>query len=79
MLNNLEDRAFNEFISYTLRGAWLAEMGREKEALDYLRKGYAEREEYLLMLMHFDTLAYSGLRSDPEYVDIMKIVQLGEL
>ena len=75
MLDTLEARAADEFISFTLRGALLAELGQEEEALDYLRKGYEEREEYLLMLQHFDKIAYSGLRSHPEYMEIIRNVQ----
>jgi len=49
----------------------MAELGRKREALDYLRKGYDEREEFLLLLMHVDTISYAYLRSDPEFIEIM--------
>jgi hypothetical protein len=52
-------------------GALMAELGRKREALDYLRKGYDEREEFLLLLMHVDTISYANLRSDPEFIEIM--------
>ena len=75
VLDNLEARSSGEFISHTLRGALLAELGMNSEAIEYLRRGYEEREEYLIMLMHFDRIAYSSLRSDPGYLKIMQKVQ----
>ena len=76
-LDILEIRAENEYISYTLRGALCAELGKDKKALDYLRKGYEEREEYILLLMHFDTIAYSQLRSNPGFQEVMRKVRQG--
>ncbi len=63
LLDTLETRAIKEFISFTLRGTLLAE------------QGYEEQEEYLLMLMHFDTLSYAGLWSHPEYMAIVGNIQ----
>jgi TolB-like protein len=74
ILEALETRAKKEFVSYTLRGALLAELGHETQALEYLRKGYTEREEYVMMLMHFDKLSYAGLRKHPEFLEIMEKV-----
>jgi len=75
LMDTIETRATKEFISFTLRGALLAELGHEEQALEYLRKGYEEREEYLLMLIHFDTLSYAGLWSHPEYMAIVDNIQ----
>ena len=71
LLDTLETRAKTEFVPYSMRGALMAELGRKREALDYLRKGYDEREEFLLLLMHIDTISYAYLRSDPEFIEIM--------
>jgi TolB-like protein len=76
MLDTLETRAKTEFVPYSMRGALMAELGREKEALDYLRKGYDEKEEFLLLLMHVDTISYSNLRSDPEFIKIIGKVRV---
>jgi TolB-like protein/Tfp pilus assembly protein PilF len=75
ILEALEARAKKEFVSYTLRGALLAELGEEEKALEYLSKGYEEREEYVMMLMHFDKLSYEGLRNHPDFLDILRKVQ----
>lgn len=74
ILSILEARAEKEFVSYTLRGALLAELEQEDRALDYLKKGYEEREEYVMMLMHFDKLSYAGLRNHPQFMEIMQKV-----
>jgi adenylate cyclase len=71
LLDTLETRAKTEFVPYSMRGALMAELGKNREALDYLRKGYDEREEFLLLLMHVDTISYANLRSDPEFIEIM--------
>ena len=76
MLDTLESRAKSEFVPYSMRGALMAELGRKKEALDYLSKGYEEKEEFLLLLMHIDTISFSNLRSDPIFIGIMGKVRL---
>jgi tetratricopeptide (TPR) repeat protein len=76
MLDTLEARAKTEFVPYSMRGALMAELGREKEALDYLRKGYEEKEEFLLLLMHIDTISFSNLRSNPEFIKILGKVRI---
>jgi TolB-like protein/Tfp pilus assembly protein PilF len=75
MLNTLESRAKTEFVPYSMRGALLAELGRRKEALEYLKTGYKFREEFILLLMHIDTISYSGLRSDPEFIEIINRIK----
>ena len=57
-------------------GSLMAETGREKESLDYLRRGYEEREEFFLLLMNVDTVSYRNLRSDPEFAEIMGKVKM---
>jgi len=76
LLDTLETRAKTEFVPYSMRGALMAAVGREKEALDHLRKGYDEREEFILLLMYVDTISYAKLRSDPEFIDIIKKVKM---
>ena len=76
MLDTLESRAKSEFVPYSMRGALMDELGRKKEALDYLRKGYEEKEEFLLLLMHIDTISFSNLRSDPIFIGITGKVRL---
>ena len=76
LLDTLETRAKTEFVPYTMRGALLSALGEKKEALDYLRKGYDEREEFLLLLMHVDTISYANLRADPEFIDIIGRVKI---
>ena len=76
MLDTLEFWAKSEFVPYSMRGALMAELGRKKEALDYLCKGYEEKEEFLLLLMHIDTISFSNLRSDPIFIGIMGKVRL---
>jgi len=75
VLEALEKRAETEYISSILRGALLAELGQETKAIEYLRKGYEEREEYIIMLLHFDKLSYEGLRTHPDFLDVMKHLQ----
>jgi tetratricopeptide (TPR) repeat protein len=76
MLDTLESRAKSEFVPYSMRGALMAELGMKKEALDYLSKGYEEKEEFLLLIMHIDTISFSNLRSDPIFIGIMGKVRL---
>jgi TolB-like protein/Tfp pilus assembly protein PilF len=75
LLDTLETRAKTEFVPYSMRGALMASLGRKKEAIDYLRKGYDEREEFLLLLMHVDTISYANLRSDPEFIEIINSIK----
>ena len=75
IFNALEARAESEYISFTQRGALLAELGQEAQALEYLKKGYEGREEYVMMLMHFDKLSYGGLRNHPDFLDPLKNLQ----
>jgi hypothetical protein len=57
-------------------GSLMAETGRNREALDYLRRGYEEREEFFLLLMNVDTVSYRNLRSDPAFIEIMGKVKI---
>jgi TolB-like protein/Tfp pilus assembly protein PilF len=75
MLDTLETRAKTEFVPYIMRGALMAELGREKEALSYLRKGYDEKEEFFMLIMRVDTISYANLRSDPEFIKIVQKVR----
>jgi len=75
MLDTLETRAESEFIPYSMRGALLSELGRKKEALDYLKKGYETREEFILLLLNVDTISYSDVRSDPRFIEIMSKIK----
>jgi len=72
ILDTLESRAKNEYIPYSMRGALLAELGKDQEALDHLRRGYDEREEYLLLMLNIDTISYGNLRSDPRFIEIYR-------
>jgi adenylate cyclase len=76
MLDTLEVRAKTEFVPYSMRGALMAELDRKKEALDDLQKGYEEKEEFLLLLMHIDTISFLNLRSNPEFTKIMGKVRV---
>jgi len=76
MLDTLEARAETEFVPRSMLGSLMAELGRRKEALDYLRKGYEEKEEFFLLLMHVDTISFLNLRSDPEFIEIMGKVKV---
>lgn len=71
MLDTLETPAKSEFVPFSMRGALMAELSRQKEALKYLEKGYENREEFILLLMHIDTISYSNMRSDPRFINIM--------
>lgn len=71
MLDTLESRAKKEYVPYSMRGALFAEIGKDKEALNYLRKGYDNKEEFLLLLNHADTISYSNLRNTAEFIKIM--------
>jgi hypothetical protein len=71
ILDTLEKRAKYEFVPYSMRGSLMAELGWDEKALDYLGKGYDEREEFLLLLRHVDTISYSHLRNNPIFVEIM--------
>jgi adenylate cyclase len=76
MLDTLEVRAKTEFVPYSMRGALMAELDRKKEALNDLQKGYEEKEEFLLLLMHIDTISFLNLRSNPEFTKIMGKVRV---
>jgi len=76
MLDTLLKRAETEFVPNSMIGSLMAETGRNSEALDYLRKGYEEKEEFFLLLMHVDTVSYANLRSDPEFIEIMGKVKM---
>jgi len=49
-------------------------LGNKEEALDYLYKAYEEREEFLLLFRNIDIVAFSNLRSDPRFIEIMEKV-----
>jgi tetratricopeptide (TPR) repeat protein len=76
MLDTLLTRAETEFVPNSMIGSLMAETGRNSEALNYLRKGYEEREEFFLLLMHVDTVSYANLRSDPKFTEIMGKVKM---
>jgi TolB-like protein/Tfp pilus assembly protein PilF len=76
LLDTLLTRNRTEFVPRSMIGSLMAEVGRNKEALDYLRKGYEEREEFFLLLMNVDTMSYRNLRSDREFLEIMAKVKL---
>ncbi len=76
LLDTLLTRNRTEFVPRSMIGSLMAEVGRNKEALDYLRKGYEEREEFFLLLMNVDTISYSNLRSDREFLEIMGKVRM---
>jgi tetratricopeptide (TPR) repeat protein len=75
MLDTLEFRAKSEFVPYSMRGALLAELGEKKKALDFLKKGYDEKEEFLLLMKHIDTISFSSLRKTQEFVEIMNKIK----
>jgi hypothetical protein len=77
MLDTLETRARNQYVPYCLRGALKAELGLKTEAMDDLRRGFEEREEHILLMLNVDTMSYSSLRSDPEFMEIMEKVRTG--
>lgn len=77
MLDTLEHRAKKEFVPYSMRGTLLLELGDKEKAFEYLGKGYKEREEYLLLIMHVDTIAYSGVRSDPRFIEFYNKIWIG--
>jgi len=76
MLDTLTERDRTEFVPQSMIGSLMAEVGRNREALDYLRKGYEEKEEFFLLLMHVDTISYANLRYDPEFIEIMGKVKI---
>jgi len=76
MLDTLETRAESEFIPYSMRGSLLNELGHKKDALEYLIKGYENREEFILLLMNIDTLSYSNVRTDPRFTEIIGKIRL---
>jgi TolB-like protein/Tfp pilus assembly protein PilF len=76
MLDTLLKRAETGFVPNSMIGSLMAEAGRNREALDYLRKGYEEREEFFLLLMNVDTVSYRNLRSTREFNDIMGKVKM---
>ena len=76
MLDTLLKRAETGFVPNSMIGSLMAETGRNEEALDYLRKGYEEREEFFLLLMNVDTISYSNLRSGREFNEIMGKVKM---
>jgi tetratricopeptide (TPR) repeat protein len=76
MLDTMEYRSEDEYVPFCMRGALLAELGNKRKALEYLKKGYLNKEEYLLVLLHEDTISYANLRSDPEFIEIMGKVKM---
>jgi len=71
LLDTLLARNRTGFVPQSMIGALMAEVGRNKEALNYLRRGYEEREEFFLLLMNVDTISYRNLRSDPAFFEVM--------
>jgi hypothetical protein len=41
------------------------------KALDYLKKEYENRDEFILLIMNIDTISYSNVRSDPQFIEII--------
>jgi TolB-like protein len=78
LLDTLLIRAETEFVPNSMIGSLMAEVGRDREALDYLRRGYEEREEFILLMLNADTIAYRSLRSDPEFIEIMGKVKMAK-
>jgi TolB-like protein len=76
LLDTLLERNRTEFVPRSMIGSLMAETGRNREALDYLRRGYEEREEFLLLLLNVDTVSYRNLRSDPAFLEIMGKVKI---
>jgi len=76
LLDTLLERNRTEFVPRSMIGSLMAETGRNREALDYLRRGYEEREEFFLLLMNVDTVSYRNLRSDPAFLEIMGKVKI---
>ncbi|MCG7852104.1 MAG: tetratricopeptide repeat protein, partial [Methanosarcinaceae archaeon] len=76
MLDTLLERNRTEFVPRSMIGSLMAEVGRNREALDYLRKGYEEREEFILLLLNVDTISYLNLRSDREFAEIIGKVKM---
>ncbi len=76
MLDTLLKRAETGFVPNSMIGSLMAEAGRNREALDYLRKGYEGKEEFFLLLMNVDLISYANLRSDPEFIEIMGKVKM---
>jgi adenylate cyclase len=75
LLDTLERRAETEFVPYSMRGSLLSELGRNKEAMEYLVKGYRNKEEFILLLMNIDTISYSNLRSDSRFTEIIRKIK----
>ncbi len=76
LLDTLLARNRTGFVPRSMIGALMAEIGRNKEALNYLRMGYEEREEFFLLLMNVDTTSYRNLRSTREFTEIMGKVKM---
>jgi tetratricopeptide (TPR) repeat protein len=76
LLDTLIERDRTGFVPQSMIGSLMAEVGRNREALDYLRRGYEEREEFFLLLMNVDTVSYRNLRSDPAFLEIMGKVKI---
>ncbi len=76
MLDTLLKRDETEFVPQSMIGSLMAETGRNKEALEYLRRGYEEREEFILLLLNVDTISYRNLRSDREFAEIVGKVKI---
>ncbi|MDT8373558.1 MAG: tetratricopeptide repeat protein [Bacteroidales bacterium] len=76
LLDTLIERDRTGFVPQSMIGSLMAETGRNREALDYLRKGYEDREEFILLLLNVDTVSYYNLRSNPAFLEIMGKVKM---
>jgi TolB-like protein len=74
LLDTINARTINEYTSYFPKAMLLAELGRNEEALYNLKRAYEERAEMMTSLKYIDTVSFSNLRSDPEFIRIMDMV-----
>jgi len=71
ILDTFEARSRELYVPYYLKAVLLSELGHIEEALNCLNKAYKEKEEFLL---DEDVFAFSNLRSDPRFIEIIEKV-----
>src|SRR5579872_3666200 len=74
ILRELKDRSARTYVQPVWISAILAALGRNDEAVQWLRMGLGDRSVWLIYLKA-DPI-FDGLRTDPRFIDVVKQVGL---
>ena len=74
ILDSFEANSRELYVPYSLKAVLLSELEQKEEALNCLHKACNEREEFILHFRNIQTYAFSNLRSDVRFIEIMNNV-----